>query len=186
MMTFHWPKDGLTSSVIGFGVGSLWTFVICVTVPACVRVKTRPTIAKAVNPSYLELYSLSKVADETHTVEVSTPDGKRWFRTKEPVLDLRHLDCRSARALTDGTGEPWVQVLVLEQHRDMLAAWSQSHMGQWAGCVLNGKLMQVDRIKTPLRVAIGVWGFATLKEAEGAAKAIFCGGIDDAAVRTDE
>jgi len=185
MMAFHAAKEKRTPTLIRFAVGAIWT-VSCVTTPACVRVKTIPTKAKAVNPGYLALYSLSKVPDESHTVEISAPDGERWYRTKEPALDLRHLDFASAHVLTDGAGKPWVQILVLKQYRDMLEAWSQSHMGRWAGFVLDGKLMQVDRIKAPFRVAIGVWGFATLKEAEEAAKAIFSGGIDEAAGRPDE
>lgn len=140
----------------------------------CVR--STPVRLRAVNPRYLELYSLSKSADGTHTIAVVAPHDETWYRESVPALDLD--DCKFADAFAgrDSHGEYCVNLWVKERSYAKLSSWSRAHMGQHAGFMLGGKLVSVNRIGSELETSVSVGPFGDRTELSAVLASIKAGG----------
>lgn len=155
-------------------LGILWLlFVKC-------DVKQEPVKLQAVNPKYLQIYSISQSQDSTHTIVMAGPEGNVWYSETTPILDLSHLDVQET--YTENTpfeGKEYRVILAVRQpFQQDIAAWSRDHIEGYAGVMIKGKLVQVEKLHGAIygRIAIS---FSSYEEAHKAANEIRSGGFYD-------
>jgi hypothetical protein len=83
-----------------------------------------------VNLEDFAMYSARSTPDETHTIEVTAPDGTTWYREGTPGLDLGHITFSGVHAVSDpDSGGGIVVVPVAPEHYDTLSSWSRERIG---------------------------------------------------------
>ena len=142
----------------------------------CAKVEVLASKVEPGNPQYLALYSLSDKPDRTHTVKVLDREGRVWYRERQPIIDLRHVEWDKPMVSPVPDGGARIVLLVERSYQQRLVRWSEAHMGQWAGFVLDGRVVQAARIEWPLKEVLQVCCFKSLDEALAVAKVIKAGG----------
>ena len=154
------------------------TIVLLLVSALCCDRKTTPSARRPVNAAYLELVSLSRSPDATHEVRVQGPDGAAWYRDKVPGFDLSQ--CAFERTIVDQDSDgTWGIVVPVRTDVDglLLQQWSSDRLGADVGVILDGRVILVTKLQSPLRKWITVPAFATQEEAVAAAAAIRVGGL---------
>lgn len=151
---------------------------ICVFAAGCKRTtdKSRP-----VNASYVEVYSLSSSEDAEYTVAVDDPDGKTWYRTAEPAVDLSHVRCEDTH-----TAGPWgedgtysVMLVTNESGRRRWAKLWNDHAEESVGIFKGGRLVRAEAMMGQIQSFFGIDGIRTVSEAQEIAAIIRRGGHAD-------
>jgi hypothetical protein len=92
----------------------------------------------------IEVVSLRKEADRTHTQPMQGPDGAWWYREPAPGLDLGHCEAYSLGG-TENAAYGY-RAVVKDSYVDDFAAWCEKRKGQYFGLASDGYLMYVDRM----------------------------------------
>lgn len=124
-----------------------------------------PARPQYVDPSFLELVSLSSSIDDTHAIAVKAPDGSTWYREADAGLDLRHCDLKQIGIRTAYDGSWGLTVDVKRSHWEDLYEWSWARIGKEIGFVLDGHLVATGQLKAALTGLIEIPGFKTSAEA---------------------
>ncbi len=99
-----------------------------------------PVRARVVNLEDFAMYSARSTPDETHTIEVTAPDGTTWYREGAPGLDLGHITFSGVHAVSDpDSGGGIVVVPVAPEHYDTLSSWSRERIGNSVVYLYEGK-----------------------------------------------
>ena len=136
-----------------------------------------PVRLKAVNPAYLGVYSVSKASDDSHTVEMTGPQGATWYREPVAAFDLSHFQFDQARPAKDRDGHYAVDLEARPSEYNRLASWSREHVNTHIGFVLEGRLVAVAELEAELRTGIRLPGLVDRKQAEWVLEAIKGGGL---------
>lgn len=152
--------------------------VVQLMIQGCEKRQTPVKVDVVITPNYLEIYDLIQHKDETHSIEMIGPDGKTWYRGSKPIIDLSmiEIDKTYVSRYTYQGGGYGVIICIRPQFNARLSEWSETHMGDYAGVAIQGKLVNVDRIVSPI-VSRGLIKFPSEKEASAVAAAIKSGGL---------
>lgn len=107
----------------------------------------KPSSSAAENPDFLRIYSLRKSSSESHPVAIEDPSRTVWYRGDQAALDLSDF-LYSQAALVEGPGKQYAIDVPIHPTSDYeLKSWSRQHVGDSAGIVVDGQLIQVGAIK---------------------------------------
>ena len=135
----------------------------------------------AVNPDYLQLYSLSKTPDDDHTVMITDQEERIWYRETEPFLDLGHCNPTEAYAMPSLKGKYGVLITVDRPFRQDFSEWCRNHQGRDIGAVIKkNRLIYLGKMVADIS-SMFLIEFSSREEAERVANEIRAGGIDDEA-----
>ena len=138
----------------------------------------KPDRFYAVNPSFVEWYSLRESPDEAHETAVTdVTTGRTWYRSKTPGLDLRHFRCADAHAGEGMYGKYAVYLPVTKESRTLLASWFEKQVGSYVGAVWDGQLLFVTLVESPIRDGVCIPAFGSWDEAGKAVAEVRSGGI---------
>lgn len=136
-----------------------------------------PVKLRAVNPHYLEYYSLRDKPDESHTVAIAGPDGKTWYRSAHAGLDLSDFRFWDAFGMTDREGKFAIGLDVTDASRNKLRSWSRELIGKHAGVVVHGRLHDVSLLRGEIDGGVRIPGFSDEESVQKTLDAIKAGGL---------
>jgi len=132
--------------------------------PSCQRPAT--TIPAASSPC-VEFVEVSRLADRAIAMPIIGPDGTNWFYNPVAVLTLKECKTEAATVGRDADGRTYfVGLLTTTDASNRLSRWSDDHLGQTLGVIVDGKLKYVDVVRTRLSGGVIIPGFATVDEAQ--------------------
>jgi len=141
-----------------------------------VEIKEEPVKFVAVNPKYLQLYSVSPTRHGGHIVAITDREGRTWYRQATPLLDLSQCDVRETFASLASQGKGVVFITIRQPFRRDFAAWCADHLGEYIGVVIKGKLVRVEKCAVEIHSWFAI-EFPSFKEAVTVADEIRAGGL---------
>jgi preprotein translocase subunit SecD len=138
--------------------------------------KTNPAIAVS-HPDYVTIRPVSTTS-WPGAVAATLYDRTFFFRESERILDLRHLDLRTATVESRGSrGGPWVvSIQTTSAGARLLGAWTSANIGKPLGVFLNRRLISAPIVNSPITDVIILDGDFTQAQAEAVAKCLHRGG----------
>lgn len=148
--------------------------VACLFGGACSKEKPAPPPAP--QAGYLEVYSIRKAPDETHSIPIEGPsrtiwwrgtgparndpdeiaplpaEGRArtvWYREATPAFDLNDFLFADTWGGTCGN-QLCADIPVKPAKGDALEVWTRQQVGEWIGFVVDGQLVQVAEIKAEI------------------------------------
>ena len=175
---------GITcSGFAGRGIFRSLAFAVLCTLVVCsgcyLKVDEKPVKVKLldlIDPAYLEILVLSEEPDASHDIPVLGPEGRVWYRTREPVLDLSHFEFDRSREDIAHDGSPAIALYVKERHGERLDSWTRNHIGEWCGVAFDGRLFSVAKVMASIRTRMQVSGFESLEHMQEVLQALHAGG----------
>jgi len=126
----------------------------------------RPAIARIaiVNQDYVVLRPVSTVAAPGAS-SAKVYEDTVYFQPSDRILDLRHLDLRTAKVDQHG-GRSVVLLYTTNDGDRLLHDWTSAHINERLGIFVDGKLTSAPVIKTPINDMIVIDGDFTKAQAE--------------------
>ena len=100
-----------------------------------------------------------------------------YFRPSERILDLRHLDLRTAKVEEPMPGGTYVvSIETTPRGTQLLGGWTSANLGKQLGVFLDNRLISVPVIKSPITTLIVLDGDFTKAQAESVVSRLRRGG----------
>jgi len=107
-----------------------------------------PPIA-IVDPEYVVLRPV--VSNPSSSMKAETVDGRTvYYEPSQRILDLRHLDPRTAEISEGLAGEYVVLIRTTDEGNQLLQAWTSANVEALVGVFVGGRLISAPRIKSKL------------------------------------
>ena len=130
-----------------------------------------------INPDYLLLYRIADSADDTHRTPITDREGKTWYRSREPVIDLSWCRTDTVRINRSTENEGcWVTLRLRPEYVVPFFDWTEEHIGSYAGWVVDGELVSTGPVEGPVHANFGIF-VSSVNEALEVEEAIRRGGV---------
>lgn len=144
-------------------------------VPVTVVDPNHPEIVQVADPDYLQLFSVSRKRVNSHDVEIVGADGTKWYRRRDPVINLADFDLSMAEIQNDARGRPAIFLWVRDESFERFRSWSREHVGDHGAFMIDQEVQYIAEI-TPLSHALLLQGFENRDDAAKVLKRIRAGG----------